>query len=238
MNRANWAVDFAGDNDYITITEYAGIDITSGGITIEFWVKPDVTNAFQGFVTKSNVADNQIQYNVYVYNDSKIRFYFYTGSATHTWTSTNDLLTAGTWSHVAISYTFGTGSSLKCYVDGVDKAGAWSGTGGTGNATPANNNEPVKIGAYSTSQGYLNGKMCDVRIWNTARTQSDIIHTMNKRLLGNETNLVAYFPLDEGTGTTATNLVSGGNNGTLTNVSGTYWVDGAPISGSGSILIN
>lgn len=234
MNRSNWGVDFAGDNDYITITEYTGVDMTTGGITIEFWVNPDNITGFHGYVSKSNTADTQIQYNIFSFNNGKIRFYFYTGSAQQQWETTSEVLTAGTWKHVAFTFTFGTGSSIKCYINDVDTGGSW--VSGSGNFNSVNNAEAVKIGAYNTSTGYLNGKMADVRIWNVVRTQTEIIQNMYKRLLGTESNLQGYWPLDEGTGTTATNSVSGGNNGTLTNFSGTYWVDGAPISGNGSNL--
>lgn len=54
----------------------------------------------------------------------------------------------------------------------------------------------------------------DARIWNIARTQTEIQDNMNKRLTGNEPGLVAYYPLDEGTGTIAYDLV-GNNDGVI-----------------------
>src|SRR5262249_22324570 len=41
----------------------------------------------------------------------------------------------------------------------------------------------------------------EIRIWNVARTQAQIQQNMMKPLLGSESNLVLYYPMDEGTGT-------------------------------------
>ena len=76
--------------------------------------------------------------------------------------------------------------------------------------------EGLGFGQY----GYFNGLITEVRIWNVARTQAEIQADMNKRLTGNEIGLVAYYPLDEGTGTIATDNV-GANNGTIY---GATWV--------------
>ena len=40
------------------------------------------------------------------------------------------------------------------------------------------------------------GKMDEVRIWDIARTQSEIHSTMSQKLTGNETGLIAYYPMD------------------------------------------
>jgi len=40
------------------------------------------------------------------------------------------------------------------------------------------------------------GKIDEVRMWNVARTQDEIQANMNKTLVGNETGLVAYYPMD------------------------------------------
>ena len=40
------------------------------------------------------------------------------------------------------------------------------------------------------------GKIDEVRMWSVARTQDEIQANMNKTLVGNETGLVAYYPMD------------------------------------------
>lgn len=56
-----------------------------------------------------------------------------------------------------------------------------------------------------------------MRIWNIARTQSEIQETLNIRLRGDEPGLVAYWPLDEGRGQLVHDMTSNKNNGQLGN---------------------
>lgn len=68
-------------------------------------------------------------------------------------------------------------------------------------------NLPLLSAPYSLcigALGYANaglycfdGDICDVRIWNTARTDAEIAGDWNGRLTGNETGLVAYYKLDD-----------------------------------------
>jgi hypothetical protein len=74
---------------------------------------------------------------------------------------------------------------------------------------------------------YLNGKLSDVRVWNTARTVTEILDNYNKRLIGNETGLVGYWKLDEGNSTTAKDYTSNENAGTI---NGAIWDNGEPFS--------
>ncbi|MBI5762590.1 MAG: thrombospondin type 3 repeat-containing protein [Planctomycetes bacterium] len=93
------------------------------------------------------------------------------------------------------------------------------------------NNATVLIGGLPPfPNNYLDGKIEELRIWNIARSQSDIQSTMNRRLTGLEPGLVAYYRFDEGSGTTATNLATGYGVGNGTLVNGTAWASStAPI---------
>src|SRR5262249_5935653 len=95
---------------------------------------------------------------------------------------------------------------------------------------------------------FLSGRLDDFRLYNVARTQSAIQADMALRLTGTEPNLVAYLPLDEGTGTTAADLSGNGNAGSLggggatnmpawlsSNHSLTVSLQGGTLSGSGTI---
>ena len=62
---------------------------------------------------------------------------------------------------------------------------------------------------------YFPGKFDDLRIWNIALTQSQILSYMTTSPTGNETGLVGYWNFNEGTGTTLTDQTSNGNNGTI-----------------------
>ncbi len=57
--------------------------------------------------------------------------------------------------------------------------------------------------------------MTEVRVWNIARPESEIKENMFQRLKGNETGLVGYWPLNEGSENIAKDKTSNGNNGTI-----------------------
>ena len=63
----------------------------------------------------------------------------------------------------------------------------------------------------------LNGLLSDVRVWKGVRTAAEIAANKNQRLLGNEANLVAYWPLNDGTGSAALDKTGNGFDGTLVN---------------------
>ena len=81
---------------------------------------------------------------------------------------------------------------------------------------------------------YFPGEIDEVRIWNTDRTSAEIRANMHHELQGNEANLVAYYKLDTGTGTTADDSSNGGYNGTLTN--GPAWQTSGAMSVPGNAL--
>ncbi len=78
-----------------------------------------------------------------------------------------------------------------------------------------------RIGNHSISGRNVEGKIDEVRIWNHARTAEQIKRYIHTRLYGTETGLVAYYPMDEGTGSTAYDMSQNSNNGTIT---GATWI--------------
>ena len=130
------------------------------------------------------------------------------------------------------------------------------------NTYVANNNNTgtFVVGKPNNSESinHFNGSMCELRIWNIARTNTQIYQNYRRILNGNETGLVAYLRLNQGTAggsntgiiTATNNMITGGYSGTLTNFgltagSTSNWVSGinilpvndVTIVGVGSTLI-
>lgn len=101
-------------------------------------------------------------------------------------------------------------TEVKFYVDGelIESAPA-SGINLTGA-------DVLTIGNYA-SGGDVKGYIKNYGIWTVERTQAQLRDSMENGLVGNETGLHAYYPLDEGSGSTAINAVSGGVDGTINN---------------------
>ena len=66
-----------------------------------------------------------------------------------------------------------------------------------------------------TPSGYWLGKLDDVRIWSTRRTDQEIADNYAKPLTSMQSGLVAYFIFEEGTGTTTRDLTGKGRDGAL-----------------------
>ena len=79
--------------------------------------------------------------------------------------------------------------------------------------------------------GYLAGIIDDVRFWNDVRTETEIKENMHKELVGNETDLRAYYKMNSGTGTSLTDNSTNSNTGTLTNMANGDWVTSYAVIG-------
>jgi hypothetical protein len=82
----------------------------------------------------------------------------------------------------------------------------------SGTLVPQQNH--INIGRRTDGWFYFDGKICDVRFWNIARTGEDIKRDKDKVLIGNETGLVGYWKLNEASGD-AIDSSTTHNNGTL-----------------------
>jgi len=124
--------------------------------------------------------------------------------------------TDGNWHHLAMTWKQNTTNGFKSYLDGVLVAQRDS-----SNMPIPNIENNLLFGSYLGTHAFMVGRLDEVRIWNIARTQTQIRENMYVTLDGTENGLVGYWPFDEGTGTTVED-VAGGNDGTLHG--GVYWV--------------
>jgi Concanavalin A-like lectin/glucanases superfamily len=109
--------------------------------------------------------------------------------------------TSSQWAHFAMTWD---GTTVRAYVNGVLKASKVS-TSST-QKTLMTGVTALTIGGYPPA--YFNGEIDEFRIWNVARSASDIVSTMNHTLAGNETGLTGYWKFDETSGTTAADSVT------------------------------
>ena len=88
----------------------------------------------------------------------------------------------GQWVHVAATYD---GSNLILYRNGVLMNNAPT----TGNPSASHAGNSLRIGSNPSNQS-LGGKIDEVRIWNTALSQTEKQSYMSTSLYGSETGLV------------------------------------------------
>lgn len=217
----NYGLDFDGTNDVINTTLQTA---ATSSLTIEAWVFPRATvykrivSNYKGSATQSGeiILDTYNATN----NGRGLRFVVEgAGNSLHQ-LSTPNVLTLNAWNHVAGTFSNGV---TKLYVNGIEVATNTA----TFTSIPSCTNT-MTMGEDPTvaTAEYFNGKMDEVRIWNTARTQTEIAGNMNNCLAGNENGLVTYFKFYENAGSTVTDLVTG-SIGTMSGMDpATDWVTG------------
>lgn len=143
----------------------------------------------------------------------------------------------GQWHHVAVVYDPTLTNYIKLYVDGVlDVEGTLTVSLDTGSAIN------MRIGQRVDAAKLFDGKIDEVRVWNTAKSQSEIQASMNGELCSIPADLKAYYRFNNGVadGTnkglnTVSDLSGTSTNANLVNfaLSGTSsnWTTGANLAG-------
>ena len=205
---------FDGSNDFVQ-TNYSGI-LGSNARTIEAWIKTTtVTSSNQKVIVDWGSNGTGGRFTFCMLQNNSIRLEVGGNGIPGTLAVNN-----GVWRHVAAVYDPSLSSNqVKLYIDGNLNA--------SGNLTVAVNTavgSNLRIGQRFDGVNLFNGSIDEVRIWNVARTASEISANKNIELCGPQPGLVAYYKLNEGVaGGTNTSIStvadSSGNgyNGTLTN---------------------
>ena len=178
------------------------IPTTCANYTIECWMKP----------TQTFTSGQYNLFGQFASGDGRMLVGYYNGKAGifngggSSWVTGTTSLQAGTWHHVAFVVDTNAANTVSVYLDGVlDGSGTsknvklpldryfaiGSATAGTPNTTTASD------AALQNIFMPFRGRIADVRVWTVARTQADIVADYQKRLVGNETGLLGYWPLDE-----------------------------------------
>ncbi|MFA6469759.1 MAG: FG-GAP-like repeat-containing protein, partial [Bacteroidota bacterium] len=197
---------FDGTDDYISVA--TGASTLSAPYTIEVWVKPNTTSGTLCFFDTR--GPGEFGFDVKLQNGTTIHADIGSGSG---WLTTSADATlnysAGTWYHIAYAVTT---SGYTIYANG-NQVGSGS-FGGTPLLFDANHN--TIIGSQGGGGEFFNGFISNVRVWDVARTQAEIQNNKSVSFTGPQTNLVANWLLNDGSGTTA-NDTAASFNGALNN---------------------
>jgi hypothetical protein len=209
------ALDFDGTDDIIAIGTLNGEVLGSNPRTIEAWVKTTSTNIGSIFRYGKTAPNGRINLRT---GDGQILIEANGKQVVWEALAVND----GNWHHVAWSYSNGTNlSDGIVYVDGIALTNI---LGNNANVPPNTQTGAAYIGSLDNNF-YFDGNIDEVRVWNVTRSQSQIQANMYSPLSGSESGLINYWQFEEGSGTTASDTTSN-NNGTLTNMDNSDWVNG------------
>ncbi len=114
----------------------------------------------------------------------------YDGSS---WREVSYSFSLDTWYHLAFSFD---GSMMRYYVNG-EHIGSQNYS-----FSDSDTGRNTQIGGYSGSTGDIVGKKANIRFWDHARTQEQIIESMEKVTLEDTDGLMGHWPMNEGEGST------------------------------------
>jgi hypothetical protein len=205
----NKALSFNGTSNYVSTSAYPVP--TSGDFTVELWVYATAGGQRQ-FLSQGQ---------------SGSAFFMGMNASGNIWLgdswATSVPMPLNEWTHLAVIKS-GTNGTL--YVNGVQRATTATysiGSGGTA----------FYIGKqYGASTDYTSGNIDEVRVWNTARSATQVKDGMYGTISTSTANLRICYQLNEGAGTTIYNNstspdATASSEGTLQN--GTTWLASSPV---------
>ncbi|MBL7816725.1 MAG: T9SS type A sorting domain-containing protein [Saprospiraceae bacterium] len=209
-------LDYDGTTEYTDLGNPASLQLTT--YTIELWFMGDVNT--DGILTKgeSRGPTNSTRTFDLFGNGTDIIFRLSNGSASAQ-TFTVGTYVTGRWNHVALVKS---GTTITTYLNGANQVTT------TLTLTPnitSNNWYVAGSGLYQ-----LDGRVDELRFWNTARTVDQIRSTMFVPLSGSESGLVAYYNFNASSGVTLTDQTSTQENGTNRDMEDADWTSSyAPL---------
>ena len=197
--------------DYVEMPNASSLIVNSTTFSMTGWVYPQAnTIAHSGIMGFRNNIDADF-YLLQLQNSNNVEARFRNSSGTSFDILANNLLDFNQWQHLAFTYD---GSNIHLYKNAVLIS-----------STPANGIiiqmlQSFKIGAldWNGTGFYMNGSLDEIRLWNVTLSQNTISNWMCDEITTlhpNYNNLAGYWRLNEGAGTTTTDLSLNGNNGAL-----------------------
>lgn len=214
-------VSFDGDGDFINFGDKDVFSANfSGELSVSAWVKLNNLDTRQTPVSKG--SSSNFEWDIRLDTDGTATAWIYTsaGGTVVSTSSTSGLIVPNKWYHVAFTYT-NSSKTLNFYLNGnlIDQS--------TGSGTYTNGGANLQIGERSnTGSGDVDGYIDEVKIYPYVRTAAEIkqdyalgagtvLGSQDQSFLSD--GLLAYWPLDETSGTTFADASGNGYTATLTN---------------------
>ncbi|MFT6335029.1 MAG: hypothetical protein ACJATI_001775 [Halioglobus sp.] len=218
LTAQNTAIQFDGNSESITVPYKASLAL-SPAYTLEAWIFASEWKSlsWQGSIFTNDGQGPDGGFAFRCGDNGKLSLVI---SVDNVWNEiiSPAIMNEKQWHHVAGVVDNG---SMRLYIDGQEVAS------GTYSGTLVNKTTPYTIGESTGFPGRVfDGAIDELRIWNTVRTASQLADNNTVDLSGTEAGLVAYFPMNDGSGTTVTNIVDAACSGTTLEMDDNNWVEG------------
>lgn len=213
------ALLFDGVNDRVIIPGNTAYNVGTGNLTLEAWIRadsPSGSSIWEYIVTHYATGNGTGFGLALAYNGTPS--FTINGSGYGPGGTFN--IRDGLCHHIAVVRK---DTILSYYIDGVLLPG-------TSTSTAAiNTTNPLCIGSYNStvSPSPFKGLIKELRIWNIARTPSQLLSNMSAVLPANSTGLTGYWRMNTTSGQTVTDFSLTANSGVLGNTSSIETLDPA-----------
>ncbi|MGF1498211.1 MAG: LamG-like jellyroll fold domain-containing protein, partial [Elainellaceae cyanobacterium] len=201
------AFRFDGVDDYVSLPTF---DV-SGAITIESWIYVEEHQKWSTIVDLGNGAAKDNIYFSFSGDTGRLQIRSYREDGKAGWMTAPDPIPTQQWVHVAA--TIADDGLASLYIDGKLVRSFDIGT--APHSTPRQNTYIGRSGWGGDK--YFNGRIRDVRIWDTARSQEEIQGSKGTHLQGDEAGLIAYYKGDSAPGNLVPDSSANSKNGELKN---------------------
>jgi hypothetical protein len=195
------ALRFNGTNQYVNIP--SALNLANRSFTVEAWVRRASTNRLDLFFAhgSSAIANAALHLGFRANNVFTFAFWADDLDTTNTYTDTD-------WHHWAGTFE-NTTRTRTIYRDGVVVASDIAPTQYQLSSGAA------YLGVSPPAGVYFGGDLDEIHVWSTALTPAQIAGVITTNALGTETNLLACWRLDEGSGNFTGDVTQNGYHGNL-----------------------
>ncbi|MFY8108175.1 MAG: LamG-like jellyroll fold domain-containing protein [Bacteroidia bacterium] len=187
------ALAFDGVNDYVNLP--SGIVSGLTNTTIESWFLYNGGGNWQRIFDFGSSMSNFMFFSTQpLGNDPRPVFEMNIGGVSQMVRANKPLLT-GKWYHMAITINAST-NTARLYLNGELSGENTNFTLRPNNLNITNQNWLGR--SQFPNDKYLNGKIDEFRIWNTVKSQQEIIENMKSPVSRNSTGLITYYKFDHG----------------------------------------
>ncbi len=199
---------FDGKDDYINCGKggvFNALNLTET-ITLECWVNLARYNNSHIFAKQNQpgqppVEKEAIFYGLFIDDAKKIPKFIYSTKdkknqeLSEAWNTKTAEIDLNRWYHLAVVVS---NQQVELFVNGKSQ-----GASKLEGKIADNADAELLIGKSYPNDSLLAGQLADIRVWKKARTAAEIQANFSQRLAYNEPELVAYWPLNKGSGTVA-----------------------------------
>ncbi len=192
------ALSFDGTDDAIVVRDSTAFDFGTGDFTIEAWINSNDLTTTHGIISDFN---NSAAGSMRLMTTPTGELAASIGSDVYDLKSPEGTLTLNKWDHIALTRA---ADSAFLYLNG-SRVAATSGLV----ARSLNSDVNMTIGKQASGTGFnFKGQIDEVRIWNVAVSEEDLLARYYTQLNGDEAGLLAYYQMNHTSGTSIANKIT------------------------------